>query len=263
MSANEVKKHIELVQDKMTDYSSTTLNFITAQSEITPRFLSYVNLLLQKYGEFVGEAKAKHFDYLEEIGELDEEIKLYFGQLTMSSEANYSFKLVNLAIGKISEVLSFISGLEGRPPEEKISRQVYEKLVREKDDLEKVVKILVTYKGLPELGELLEKARNIRLMIDENWVLALCSTNLIEAIVNKKLEEYKVSTEGNFENKYFRLVNVIKEKEQRDIQQLMPLALYKGIRNKLDHASHTYRVTPNEAKQISKIVIDLIAEVFR
>lgn len=122
---------------------------------------------------------------------------------------------------------------------------------------------MVRFKGLPELNELLETSRNVGLPTDEHWVLALCSANLIEAIVNKKLEELDESTEGNFEKRYKRLAQAIKKKEHRDISQLLPLAIYKGIRNKLDHASHSNRVTPKEAKDISKIVKDLINEVFK
>jgi len=122
---------------------------------------------------------------------------------------------------------------------------------------------MVRFKGLPELNELLETSRNAGLPTDDHWVLALCSANLIEAIVNKKLEELGESTEGNFEKRYKKLAQTIKKKERRDISQLLPLAIYKEIRSKLDHASHSNRVTPKEAKYISKIVKNLIIEVFK
>jgi len=263
MSAGEVRYQIGQVQKLITDSKSRTFSTAVGKNVITTHFLSGFNLLLQKYGEFIGKAKAKHSDHLEQINEIDGEIKEYFDYLVRTSEAYYSFKLMTLGIRKISEIVSFIEGLETIPPEKKVSRIAYEKMAREKEALEKAIEIMAKFGGRPELNKLLENARDVGLPTDENWVLALCSTNLIEAVVNKKLEQLKAPTEGNFKKKYKRLLNLIKEKEQRDIQQLLPLALYEGIRNKLDHASHTNRVTPKEAKQISKLVIDIITEVFQ
>ena len=115
-----------------------------------------------------------------------------------------------------------------------------------------------------ELDELLENSRRIGLPTDRNWVLALCSANLIEAIVYKKLNDLGESCEGSFEARYDRLVKAVKEKEKgRDLQRLLPLAIYRGIRNKLDHESHESNVTAKEAKKISEIVIDLMNEVFK
>jgi hypothetical protein len=42
---------------------------------------------------------------------------------------------------------------------------------------------------------------------------------------------------------------------------LLPSAVYK-VRNKLDHASDANRVTPKEATDISKMVIDFMNEIF-
>jgi len=262
MSVAEVREQIKIVQKSITDSQSITfragLGYIVAYE-----FLKKVNRLLECYGSFLGKAKAKYSDYLEEIENYDEEIKAYFEHMTKSSETNYCFKLVNLAIGKISELLSFVEGLEASPPRKKVSKRIYQKLLRENEANKRMIETLVKYKGLPELNELLEKARGVKIPTDEHWVLALSSANLIEAIVNKKLEELKVSKEGNFEKRYKRLVKSVKETEKRDISQLLPMALYKGVRNKLDHASHDNRVTQKEANQISKIVINLIAEVFQ
>jgi hypothetical protein len=44
--------------------------------------------------------------------------------------------------------------------------------------------------------------------------------------------------------------------------QILPSAIYK-VRNKLDHSSDSNRVTPKEAKDISKMVIELMNEVFQ
>lgn len=257
MSAQGVKEQIKTVQNSIASSASTFYG------EITRDFLKKVNLLQESYGAFLGRAKAKHPEYVDEIDNIANEIKTYFEYLTRDSDYKYCFKLVNLAVGKISELLSFVEGLEASPPEKKVSTRVYEKLLRENEIKKRTIETLVRYKGLPELNELLEKARSVKLSTDEHWVLALCSANLIEAIVNKKLEELRLSTEGNFENRYKRLADAIKEREQRDIQKLLPLALYKGVRNKLDHASHALRVTPKEAKDINNIVINLISEVFQ
>jgi len=262
MSAAEVREQIKIVQESITSVYSTTYR-IGLGIIVTYYFLEKVNLLLESYGAFLGKAKAKHSDYLEEIGNIDKEIKTYFEHMTKSSESNFCLKLVNLGIGKISELLSFIEELDASTPEKKVSKRTYEKLLKENEVNKRMIETLVKYKGLPELNQLLEKARKVKLPTDEHWVLALCSANLIEAIVNKKLEELKVSKEGNFEKRYKRLVKSVKETEKRDISQLLPVALYKGVRNKLDHASQDNRVTPKEANQISKIVINLITEVFQ
>lgn len=108
---------------------------------------------------------------------------------------------------------------------------------------------------------MLETAKNVSLPLDEYWALALCSSNLIEALVNKKLEKLGKKTDGNFEEKYQKLCRVIKEKEGRDISQILPSAIY-NVRNELDHSSDSKRVIPKEAKDISKMVIDFMNEVF-
>jgi len=135
--------------------------------------------------------------------------------------------------------------------------------LREKKEAENIAKFLVQYRGLPELQTLIEKANSIEIAIDEYWVLALCSINLLEAIVNKKLADLKIklSLSEKFEEKYNRLCETIKEKEAKDLPQLLPSALYK-VRNKLDHASESNRVTPKEAKDISEWVIKFMKEIF-
>jgi hypothetical protein len=107
----------------------------------------------------------------------------------------------------------------------------------------------------------MEIAKNNSLLLDEFWVLALCSSNLIEAVVNKKLEQLGEKADGNFEERYKRLCKVIKEKEVKDIFQLLPSAVYK-VRNKLDHSSDSNTVTPKESREISRMVIDFMNEVF-
>jgi hypothetical protein len=257
MSAKDVREQIKVIQTKM-DGS----DYYNVYDEIRPKFLSDVNLLQQKYGIFLGNVKARHSDYFDKLDAMDRIIGEYFVALIRSSDYRDCFKLVNLASGKISELVSFVEALETIPPQEKVSKESYDKLVSQNKELNKTIEIMVKYKGLPELNELLENARNIELPTDEYWVLALCSSNLIEAVVNKKLEKLGEKIEGNFENRYKKLCRVINEKEKRDISQLLPLAIYNGIRNKLDHASNSNRVTPKEAKEISVMVKKFIDELF-
>lgn len=241
-------------------YSSFSIN--RTKWEVNSRFLSDVNYLNQVYGTLIGRIKARHLE-LDELRSMDEYITQCFVKLLESADADFSFKLVNIAIGKIFELFSYINIIESTPPEDKVSKASYDKIEREKEELEKTNRFLVQYTGLPELRSLIEKSNSIGVSVDEYWVLALCSSNLIEAVVNKKLEALNVKAEGAFKKKYRRLCGAIKENEGKDISQLLPLALYDGIRNKLDHASHSNRVTPKEAKDISNMVIEFMKEVFQ
>lgn len=256
MSANEVRNQIEVVRKSMTHFSSFSLG------QITNDFLSRVNLLQQKYGAFLGQAKSEHLGYSQELDELAESIETYFALMAKDSDSHFCFKLVNMAIGKISEMVSFVEGLN-ESKDNVIAKSAFDDVIKKNEALKQTLEFMVRFKGLPELNELLETAKNSKLDVDEHWVLALCSINLIEASVNKKLEELNISQEGSFEKKYSRLINGVKKKENRDIQQLLPLALYKGVRNKLDHGSHAHKVTPKEAKQISQLVRSLINELFQ
>ena len=158
---------------------------------------------------------------------------------------------------------SFVETIEAEPQEEKVSKAYYDKVLSDKEVLEKTVKLLAQHRGLPELNNLIEHSNTIGIPVDEYWVLALCSSNLIEAVVNKKLETLEEKAEGSFRQRYKKLCKLIKEKEGREIQQLLPTALYDGVRNKLDHASNSNRVTPKEAKDISNFVLEFMKEVFQ
>lgn len=260
MSAEEIIKQIRLIRQKMA--RGVHYDGYSSFGSVTADFHSDVNYLLSLYGEFLGTAKAKHNEYLNELNKMDNIITEYFQALLSVSEDEHCFKLVNLGSGKISELLSFVNSLEKSPTEEKVSKVSYDKLVIEKEELRRTVEIMVQYKGLPELNNLLETAKNNALPLDEYWVLALCSSNLVEAVVNKKLEKLGEKADGNFEERYKKLCRVIKEKEGRDISQILPSAIYK-VRNKLDHSSDSNRVTPKEAKDISKMVIEFMNEVFQ
>lgn len=263
MSREEVELQIKEIQRDIDSRWSSEYSGISDQHEITPYFLNKVSNLLEVYGRFLGNAKAKHYAYLDDLNQIHSKVEEYFEGLMSSHNAKTCFKLVSLGIGKISELLQFAQGIETSKPVEGISKAKYEKLKTEDEIKKRTIETLVRYKGLPELNELLESAGDVQLPVDEHWVLALCSANLIEAIVNKKLESFEKLTKGSFQKRYNTLAQTIKEKEGRDISRLLPLAIYDGIRNKLDHASHSNSVTPKEAKDISRIVMNLISELFR
>jgi hypothetical protein len=199
--------------------------------ELTVGDLGEINLLQQRYGEFLGNAKARHQEYSKQLSILDDDITTCFAKITQFSSYKTIFQILNIAIGKIAELISFVETIESTPLEEKVTKSAYNKFLAEKESLQKTVEIMVQYKGVPELNKLLETAKNNQLPTDEYWVLALCSSNLIEAVVNKKLRELDVKVEGSFKEKYRKLCSAIKEKEGTNISQLLPLALYDGIRN--------------------------------
>lgn len=257
MSAENLRKQMQKIQDEMDD----DYHYIE-YTTLTPLFLKDTNQLHQIYGEFVGKAKAIHPEERNQITSLDNEITQYFNLINkFIDEPKRGLTLISSASGKISELISYINALESKPPQENVSKSSYDKLLNQRNELKKTIEIMVQYKGLPELNTLMETAKNHSLPLDEYWVLALCSSNLIEAVVNKKLEQLKEKTDGNFEERYKKLCKVIKEKEGRDISQLLPSAIYK-VRNKLDHSDFNI-ITPKEAKDINKMVIDFMNEVFQ
>jgi hypothetical protein len=261
MSAAEIKELINTIRKNIAKPYGYRRSSIEEGYAITEDFLHDINLLQQTYGAFIGKSKANHREVYNELTVFDNYIVNCFESLVKSSNAEFCFKVVGLATGKISELISFTDALDIMPPEEKISKSKYENLLKERDELKKTIDIMVQYKGLPELNTLMETAKNNSLPLDEYWVLALCSSNLIEAVVNKKLELLGEKAEGNFEDRYKKLCKVIKEKEGKDIFQLLPSAVYK-VRNKLDHSSESNTVTPKEAKEISRMVIDFMNTVF-
>ena len=253
MSAQELRKELKKIQLEMNDFDNSYLD---------DDFLSSLNQLSLVYGEFIGQAKGQHPYELNQLSLLDSQIVEYLQLvIKVTDESSKAFMLVNLASGKISELISYVSALNTKPPQETVSKNLYDALFREKEDLKKTIGIMVQYKGLPELNTLMENAKNNSLPLDEYWVLALCSSNLIEAVVNKKLDQLGEKTEGNFEERFRKLCKVIKEKEGRDISQLLPSAVYK-VRNKLDHSDFNI-ITPKEARDICKMVIDFMNEVFQ
>jgi hypothetical protein len=256
MSSKIVRNVMSQISASMGSYSGGYWD----ASEITEKFLQDVSLLQQQYGAYIGEVRAKHSDYWEELNKFDQRIEECFAALVRTSNHKDCFKVVNVAMQIISQVVSFGETLEALPEGQKVTKQAYEKVLDENKALNKAIEIVRSV-GHPELNSLLEKARRVGLETDETWVLALCSSNLIEEVVNKKLEELNGKVEGDFKNRYNKLCELVKSKEGRDISRLLPLALYNGVRNKLDHATPN-KVTPKEAKDISEFVRKFIDEIF-
>jgi uncharacterized protein YaaN involved in tellurite resistance len=105
-------------------------------------------------------------------------------------------------------------------------------------------------------------SKSCEIRIDENWVLAISSVNLIEAAVNKKLEALGETTDGAFDKRLDRLVEAIKKKENRDIQRMLPKGIYSEVRDKLDHASQKYHPTSSETESIYVTVSNFLKELF-
>ena len=260
MSSDKLRNQIQVIQGRMKNpyYSNYEKN-----SKITAFYQSDANLLQQIYGEYLGNARAKHKEYSKEFSEFDYDIRTCFVKLAQTEYYVSSFGIINLAIGKICELVSFVETIESMPPEDTVPITHYNKLLREKEEAEKTARFLVQHTGLPELRTLMENTNKVGIAIDEYWVLALCSSNLIEAVVNRKLEQLGEKAGGSFRARYQKLCRIIKQKENRELQKLLPIALYEGVRNKLDHASDSNRVTPQEAKDIGKMVIAFMNDVFQ
>jgi hypothetical protein len=262
MPAVNLEQLISTIRSKMTQYNVYKKYKMYEGEQITEQFLRDVNMLQEQYGKYIGKAKATNKGD-KELEEFDTYITGCFEGLLKTSRADPCFQLLNLAIGKISQVISYVQTLESLP-KNVVSKTLLDQVTLEKEHFEKTAKFLAEYRGLPELNSLIISSRNIGLLVDDNWALALCASNLIEATVNMKLEKLGLKIEGSFKDKYRKLCTCIKEKEnQRDISQLLPIALYEGIRNKLDHASNSNRVTEKEAKDISRIVVDFMNEIFQ
>lgn len=265
MSAGNIRTQINKIREHMDDaFHYSRYSSIQGYTIVTERFLRDLNLLQQTYGEYVGNAKAKHLEFNEQISRMDSYITDCLEGMLKSNDSHVCFNLFNLASGRISELISFVDALEKIPPEEKISKKVYDNLLKEKEQIEKTAEFLAKHGSFPEVSDLLESAKCIGLPVNRDWVLALCSVNLIEATVNAKLEKLGQKVEGSFREKYRKLCESIKQQEDgRDISQLLPIALYEVVRNKLDHASNSNRVNEKEAKDISKIVTGFMNELFQ
>jgi len=226
-----------------------------------------MNDLLRAYGAFLGEGKAKYPTHAQVLDKMDAEARSYF-QGALDEKVNPGYRadrycsLITLGAQKISEIVGYIRTLDKILPKDTIQKELYDKLLEENKQQKTLIKMLVESRGPSQLNELLERSRTIGIKVDDYWVVAVCAVNLVEALMNKKLIDLGESTEGDFTQRLERVVSSIKRKENREIQRMLPESLYKGVRQKLDHASHKYRPTPAEADNIVKTVIGFLDELF-
>jgi len=108
--------------------------------------------------------------------------------------------------------------------------------------------------------ELIKKAEKI-LPINEDWIICVSALMLVEAVVNKKLEELGESIKGSFKERYERLVDVVRQKEKRELPRLLPRLIYEGLRHLAAHGGHKFQPTPDEAKSIVGNIILVISEI--
>jgi len=226
--------------------------------------------LLEEFGSVLGRAKVDHPMYSDVLSKIDEDARSYFQSIPKEEFAGVSMmpqiqdyaQVCSLGIQKVLEATAIVERLDNPPEGTTVSKKEYEKLARENETQKQVIKILSESRGYPDILELLRLSQFCGIQIDENWVLAVCAVNLIEAAVNKKLEDLKQKADDEFAKRLRRLASVIKEREDRDIQQMLPETFYQGIRSKLDHASHKYHPTKAEAESIYKIVASFLKELF-
>jgi len=226
--------------------------------------------LLEEFGSVLGKAKVDYPAYSDQLDRLDEDARSYFQSIPKERFAGTLMKLTvqdyaqvcSLGVQKVSEAISVVDRLNNPPEGMTVPKQEYDRLASENRIQKQVIKILSESRGYPNLAELVRISRSCGIQIDENWVLAVCAVNLIEAAVNRKLEDLKEPTEGTFSVRLERLASSIKKLEGRDIQQMLPTAIYDKIRSKLDHGSHRYRLTEAEAENIYRNVASFLKELF-
>jgi hypothetical protein len=260
LSSDDIEKSIDGLLNEMKVVEAQP--YADLLNYIAPSVVFSVSDLLKKYGVFIGNAKAKHPSYFDKLRGLDDEARSYFQSLIgKEDKKDQYYSIVILGIQKISEILSFVREIEFSAATGSVSEEVHGKVVREKEDLERVLKILAESKGYPLLSDLLEKAKTCGIDVNENWATTIGAVNLVEAATNKKLEILGESLEGSFSQRLERLRKIIKRQENRDIQQLLPGAFYK-VRSMLDHASHKYKPTSEETDLFVKGVISFLNDLF-
>jgi len=220
--------------------------------------------LLEVFGSVLGRAKVDFPAYSEQLSKLDQDARSYFQILPkFVHELKEFVQYCMLGVQKVSEAIAIVERLDNPPQGMTVAKQEYDRLASENEIQKRVIKMLSESRGYPDLLNLTSIAKSGGIEVDENWVLAVCAVNLIEAAVNKKLEDLGQSIEGDFSKKLSRLTVAVKESEGRIIQQMLPSALYDKVRHRLDHASHKYHPTEAEAENIYRDVASFLQDLFR
>jgi len=269
LSIRELEESIERLKSEMNEFSPyyrvrqpfATKTSVYPKEEVDKSVVLAVSNLLGKYGAFIGRAKAIFPSYADKLEKIDEGVSDQFSELyDVENWRNY-FSILSVGIQKISEVMIYVKELESVVSEETVPKSLYDQAVGEIESQKKVIDILAKSRGLPLLNDLIQKSKASGIGIDENWAVTICAVNLIEAAVNKKLEDFGESTKEEFNRRLDRLTKIIEEKEGRNIQTLIPRAL-KTVRDKLDHASHKYKPVSFETTTFVEQALSFLENLF-
>jgi len=262
MSSKEVRSKIQglqsLIKESNKSYSQIDLEQI----------LTAYGALLESYGSLKGGAEAKYPMYQEIIEAKNEEIKGNTETISIIKTKPLSFRkemsllLIDRAIQRMSEFISFMDILETNPPKDLILKEDYNRVAKKSDEHKAVANAFTKAGFLPILQKLIEEVKGLGLDVDEEWVISVCAINLLEAGVNKKLEDLGEKTEGSFIDRLNRLIEIERTKEKKEVPQLLVEAFYRVIRNKLDNAGLKYHPTPSEANMVANHVLEFLGILF-
>lgn len=115
-------------------------------------------------------------------------------------------------------------------------------------------------KTVSDFASILGKVKEF-IGIDENTCMCISSLSLLEIAINKKLTDLSEKTEGNFDKRYKRLVEVAGRKEKKKLPTVLPKAMYKA-RSLLLHGGHEIVPTRKESEQIMKWIEDFMIKLF-
>lgn len=115
------------------------------------------------------------------------------------------------------------------------------------------------------INEIVDKFSSLG--VDENWIVVLISTNLVEQAMKKKLEKLGMpikTTNGKrpcFADIVQSLGEALQAKENRSVRTLVkPRPLY-DIRNEIDHAGYQMKISQEQAQAIFVLVKDLVDDL--
>ena len=114
--------------------------------------------------------------------------------------------------------------------------------------------------NLEELKNLIEAGRKAQ--INEYWAVATLSLLLSEIAVTKKLQHLGEIVEKTFNERWKRLVNAMRIKEQKTVTHILIPDIYTQKRGKFVHAGHIYKPTRGEMEWIVKYVIGFLNELY-
>jgi hypothetical protein len=115
------------------------------------------------------------------------------------------------------------------------------------------------------INEIVDKFSSLG--VDENWIVVLISTNLVEQAMKKKLEKLgmPIKTKNGkrpcFADIVQSLGEALQAKENRSVRTLIkPRPLYE-IRNEIDHAGYKMKISQEQAQAIFVLVKDIVDDL--